>query len=286
MELIANYKCTTGEGPLWHNSEKVLYWVDIPNGHLFRYDPTNNTHGRVFTGPPGSAIGGFTIQEDDTLLFFMERGRIVRWANGEIQTIIQEVDGEEDSRFNDVIAAPNGTVFCGTMPTDSHPGALYHLNLEGEITKVIDDVGISNGLGFSTDETVMYFTDSTARKIYAFDFDCDTSTISNGRTLIETPDDGTIPDGMTVDSEDHIWSARWDGYSLYRYNPTGGMEEKITFSTKKVSCPTFGGSDYNDLYVTTAGGHDTEENGNLAGALFKLNVGVRGKPEYLSKIAI
>ena len=179
MELIANYKCTTGEGPLWHDSEKVLYWVDIPNGHLYRYDPSSNTHGLVFTGPPDAAIGGFTIQQDGALLFFMERGRVIRWANGETHTIIQGLDGEEDSRFNDVIAAPNGTVFCGTMPTDSHPGTLYHLDLKGEMTKVINDVGISNGLGFSNDENVMYYTDSVARKIYAFDFNHFTSAISN-----------------------------------------------------------------------------------------------------------
>ena len=64
------------------------------------------------------------------------------------------------------------------------------------------------------------------------------------------------------------------------------MVNKITFTTKKVSCPTFGGPDYGDLYVTTAGGDDIEENGSLAGALFKLDVDVRGKPEYLSKITI
>ena len=216
MELIANYKCTVGEGPLWHDSEKVLYWVDIPNGHLYRYDPSQNTHELVFKGPPDSAIGGFTMQEDGALLFFMERGRVVRWANGEIQTMIEGLDGEEDSRFNDVIAAPNGTVFCGTMPTDAHSGTLYHLNLKGEMTTAINDVGISNGLGFSKDENVMYYTDSTARKIYTFDFNHLTSAISNRRTLVETPDDGTLPDGMTVDSDDHIWSAQWDGYALYR----------------------------------------------------------------------
>ncbi|GAG21164.1 unnamed protein product, partial [marine sediment metagenome] len=31
-ELIADYECVTGEGPLWHPDEGRLYWVDIPKG--------------------------------------------------------------------------------------------------------------------------------------------------------------------------------------------------------------------------------------------------------------
>ena len=91
---------------------------------------------------------------------------------------------------------------------------------------------------------------------------------------------------MTVDSEDCVWSARWDGYSLYRYTPDGEEIEKVNFDTKKISCPTFGGPDFSDLYVTSAGGHNLAENGATAGALFHLRTGVIGKQEYFSDIAL
>ena len=53
---------------------------------------------------------------------------------------------------------------------------------------------------------------------------------------------------------------------------------------KKVSCPTFGGDNYEDIFVTSAGGDDLSTNGPLAGATFKLNAQVKGKPEFRSKI--
>jgi len=283
MEIIANYHCETGEGPTWHTSEQTLYWLDIPNGVLFRFDPSEGKHQKVFTGPE---IGGITIQKDGSILMFMSKGQVAIWQNGEFEVLIDGIEGEQDSRFNDVIAAPNGSVFCGTMPTDTHNATLYRLDKDLSLHRVVTNVGISNGLGFTQDLSRMYYTDSTARTIYKYDFDPDSSKIGNGDVFLKTPDDGTIPDGMTVDSEDCVWSARWDGYALYRYTPDGEEIEKIDFDTKKISCPTFGGPDYSDLYVTSAGGHNLAENGPNAGALFHLKPGVTGKQEFFSEIGI
>ena len=66
-ELIADYACTTGENPLWHPLEKRLYWCDIPNGRIFRYDPASGVHERCYEG---RVVGGFTIQTDGSLLLF------------------------------------------------------------------------------------------------------------------------------------------------------------------------------------------------------------------------
>ena len=34
--------CVLGEGPHWDATEGVLYYVDIPQGRVLRYDPQNN----------------------------------------------------------------------------------------------------------------------------------------------------------------------------------------------------------------------------------------------------
>jgi D-xylono/L-arabinono-1,4-lactonase len=91
---------------------------------------------------------------------------------------------------------------------------------------------------------------------------------------------------MTVDAEGYIWSARWDGGCLVRYAPDGTEDLRITFPAKKVSCVIFGGDDYTDMYVTTAGGQNKAEEGSGAGALFRLNLGIKGVPEFRSRIGL
>ena len=282
-ELIADYQCETGEGPLWHPMERRLYWADIPRGRLFRYDPATGEHEQFYEG---EVVGGFTIQADGALLLFMARGAVAVLRDGALDYLIDELPQERDGRFNDVAADPAGRVFCGTMPVDGRFGTLYLLDLDGSITPVVDGVDISNGIGFTPDERKMYYTESTARRIYLYDYDRGSGAISNRSVFLETPDDGTIPDGMTVDAEGYVWSARWNGSSLYRYTPDGTEERRLRFPAKKVSSVVFGGEDLTDIYVTTAGGQNKAEEGAGAGALFRLSPGIRGKPEFLSRIGL
>ncbi len=282
-ELIADYRCDCGEGPLWHPMEGRLYWVDIPKGRLFRYDPATGHHEQCHQG---DVIGGFTIQADGALLLFMARGAVKTWRDGRLTSIIEDIPEERDSRFNDVIADPQGRVFCGTMPTANRKGRLWRLDRDGTVTMVLDNVGGANGLGFTPDRRKMYFTDSRAREICIFDYDRQSGEISNGRLFVRVAESLGIPDGMTVDAEGHVWSALWDGSSLVRFRPDGTLERRIKIPAPKVSSMTFGGPDYTDIYATTAGGGNKAQDGPGAGALFRLRLGIRGVPEFLSRVGL
>jgi D-xylonolactonase len=282
-ELIADYQCQTGEGPMWHPDEQRVYWSDIPAGRLFRYDPATGEHEQCYEGVP---VGGFTVQADGALLLFMTRGTVKVWREGELTTVVDEIPDERETRFNDVIADPAGRVFCGTMPTRDRPGRLYRLDLDGTLTMVLDGIGCSNGMGFTPDRDQMYYTDSTRREIYLFDYDRAKGGISNQRVFLETPEGEGIPDGMTVDDEGYVWSARWNGSCLVRYAPDGVEERRIAFPALKVSSVIFGGPNYTDMYVTTAGGDHKAEEGEGAGALFRLNLGIKGVPEFRSRIGL
>jgi len=282
-ELMADYRCETGEGPLWHPMERQVYWSDIPRGRIFRLNPFSRRHEQIYEG---RIVGGYTIQSDGSLLLFMDRGSVAVWRDGKLEYLVNKMEGETDNRFNDVAADPAGRVFCGTMPTDTRSATLYRMDTDGSVTTVLEGVGLSNGIGFSPDQKQMYYTDSLARKIYIFDYDIDSGDITNQRVFVETPDDGSIPDGMTVDAEGYVWGARWDGSSLYRYNPDGEQVVQIQFPAKKVSSVIFGGVDLTDMYVTTAGGGNKAEEGPGAGGLFRLNVGIQGKPEFLSRVGL
>jgi D-xylonolactonase len=283
-ELIADYHCECGEGPLWHPLQKRLYWLDIVNPRMFWYDPATGHHEQFNVG---RTVGGFTFQADGSLLLFMDRGSVGVWRNGKLKMIVDEIPDEVTTRFNDVHADTQGRVFCGTMPTKQRPGRLYRLDRDGSIHKVLEGIGCSNGMGFTLDRKQMYYTDSEAYTIYLFDYDEATGGLSNQRIFVQHDASLGLPDGMTVDAQGFVWSAHWDGNALLRYNPQGEEVMRIPFPAKKVSSITFGGDDYSDIYVTTAGGDNKPVEGEGAGALFRLRVpGVRGLPEYYSRVCL
>ena len=283
-ELIADYKCVTGENPLWHPLEKRLYWVDIPKGRIFRYDPVTGKHEICYEG---ETVGGFTIQKDGSLLLFRTKGNVVIWKNGKTTTVVKEIPEELENRYNDVIADPAGRVFCGILSEQFKPGRLYRLDTDGSITKILENIGCPNGMGFTLDRKQMYFTDTMpAKTIYLINYDKKTGNITNQRVFVKVPATDGGPDGMTVDAEGYVWSASWDGWSLVRYTPQGVEERRIRFPAKQVSSITFGGEDLKDIYVTTAGGNNKTENGPGAGALFRLRLGIRGVPEFYSRVQV
>lgn len=284
-ELIADYQCVVGEGVMWHPLERRVYWVDIPSGRIFRFEPASGRHEQVYQG---AAVGGLTIQPDGALLLFCARGTVLHWRDGVVSTIIDEIADEREARFNDVIADPAGRVFCGTMASPTHPGRLYRLDPDRSLTVVLEDIQVPNGMGFTPDQRQLYFTDTMRRVIRRFDYDRVTGHLTSPHDFARVPETAGegLPDGMTVDAAGDVWSARWDGRTLVRYAPDGRERARLALPAMKVASAAFGGDNYDDLYVITAGGDRKASDGEAAGALFRLRPGVRGRPEFFSRITV
>lgn len=291
-ELIVDTADQTGEGPLWHPAERKLYWGDITEGELYRYDPETGCHELVFRAD--QMFGGYTFQADGSILLFMEEGRIGVLRDGNLEIAVDGIPGEEENRFNDVIADPEGRVFCGTMCKDSDKamdgeslGSLYLLETDGIIRKILDGIAISNGLGFTPDLTGLYYTDTPTGAIWLFDYDRSTGSIRNRRDFTSTddPDADGLPDGMTVDSEGYVWSARVLTGQIHRYSPSGELALSIDFPCDMVSSAVFGGENMEDLYVTTISADDRATHGPGAGALYRIRTGIKGIEEFFSNVA-
>jgi sugar lactone lactonase YvrE len=143
-------------------------------------------------------------------------------------------------------------------------------------------IGVANGIGWSPDGKTMYFTDSPLKTIFAYDFDGATGNISNRRPFIATPDQNGFPDGLAVDAQGAIWSARWGGWKISRYLPDGTLDFDIPMPVEFPTAVAFGGSDYSDLYITsawTALGEERKDTQPLSGDLFLMRAGVCGRPE-------
>ncbi len=279
IEALANFHCDTGENPYWDAQRQMVYWTDIPRGRLFRYDPATQRAEPFYSG---RQVGGFTLQEDGTLLLFREDEFAVRHDDGTITTLGEGIDPGME-RFNDVSADPTGRVYAGTIGKTDDSGGLYRVDHDGSVTRLFTGTGCSNGMDWSPDLTRMYWTDSTAATIYVFDYDRASGALSNRGEFLQVPKGEGVPDGMTVDEEGCVWSARWDGYAVHRYAPSGRHLETIEFPVAQVSSVIFGGPDLRELYVTTAGGTDGSDTAD--GTLYRVRVDVKGHPEPRSRIS-
>ena len=289
-EILIDSHDHNAENPLWHPHHQYLYWTDIPTGRMFRYYPTTNTYEQIYDGEP---VGGFTIQADGALLLFKTKGRVEIWHEGEITTVIDSIPEAEDTRFNDAIADPEGRVYSGIMATENTDGKLYCIDRDGSYRVMAENLLVPNGMGFCADYKYFYLTDSDRRTIYRFDYDRATGNLSNRQAYIVTPENEGIPDGMTIDSEGYIWSARWDGSHVYRYNPEGNEVMRIKLPASKISCVSFGGENYDRLFISSARGNNecdsmTEKwsQEDPSGDLFHLQTRVKGRPELLSGIKL
>lgn len=283
-ELIAQARCATGEGPLWNPFDRRLYWVDIPRGRLYRYDPAAGAHELCLEGPP---IGGFTIQADGALLLFGAGGSVRRWRDGRLSTLIDGLPAERETRFNDVIADPRGRVFCGTMPDPDGRARLYRLELDGTPTLVLDGLGLANGMGFTPDGAALYLTDTGRGTITRFRYAEADGALSDPAIFARTSAGEAPPDGLAVDAEGRVWSARYGGGCLVGYDPAGREVARIALPTPRVTSAGFGGADGRELYITTAGGDEAEPAADPgAGGLFRTRLPVAGRPEFRSRVGL
>lgn len=286
IEIVAGTACACGECPIWHPGEACVYWVDIPAGRLYRFDPATGAHACVFQDRP---IGGCTVQADGSLLLFRDRGNVVEWRSGHItRTVIEALPELTPTRFNDVCADPDGRVFAGTMSAPGLTGRLYRLDPGTPPVLVGDGYGTPNGMGFSPDGRLLYFNDSGKDRpvTYVFDYDRASGAIGNRRVFREAlpAGDPGRADGLAVDAAGDIWTGRWDGSALMRFHPDGTRAQVIDFPVQKVSSLCFAGADLADIYATSAGGDRRDLNGAAAGSLFRLRANAPGLPRHVSRL--
>ena len=190
-------------------------------------------------------------------------------------------------RSNDGAVDQNGRFFVGAMNDPmvaeiTNEGVLFRLDPDMKVHRVIEKVSIPNGIGWSVDGKIMYFTDSPTKTIFKFDYDATTGNISNRQPhfQLEGEEEDAAPDGLTVDVEGCIWTAIFGGGKVLRISPQGKVIGKIDLPTRCVSCPRFVGK---DLFVTSAMEEDPKnypESAKLGGSLFRVHVGLMGMPMH------
>jgi sugar lactone lactonase YvrE len=174
----------------------------------------------------------------------------------------------------------------GTMAKDATPnkGSLYCIEKDLSITRKLDRLTISNGLTWSLDNKRMYLIDSPTQTVQSFLFDAEKAEIKFEKVAIEIDRQIGTPDGMVVDEEGMLWIALYHGFGVYRWNPlTGKLLEKVGVPVPQVSCCTFGGENFDHLFITTTREKMSEAEVRKypdSGNLFVAKVNVRGLPKF------
>lgn len=287
VELVIDSKSDLGEGAIWNDRTGELYWVDITGKILNIYNPATGNNKELFTG---LLIGTVVPCESGKVLVALQNGFYsLDPGTGTKKWIANPEEDRPGNRFNDGKCDPAGRFWAGTLNMSGGKGAaaLYRLDSGGTVTKMIENVSISNGIVWSPYHTKMYYIDTPTQKVMGYDYDNETGNISNPKTVVEIPAEMGSPDGMTIDADGNLWVALWGGSAVGCWNPvTGQLIRTINVPAKNVTSCAFGGPNLETLYITTARQATSDEELKKfpeAGGVFKINPRVKGTKAFFFK---
>lgn len=273
-DSLVKTKCKLGESPIWSPREHVLYWTDIDEQLIFRYDPQTR-HFSSFELP--NKVGSLGLVEDGGLVLAVENGFAFWDGDGKnVELAHQTIPDGSPCMMNDGKVDPMGRFWAGSKGPKGHSN-LWFLERQNTVKEVLSGLSISNGLDWESD--AFYFTDSLDSRIYRYDFDLATGQICNPEVFFESPIG--VPDGLTLDANGNIWTAIWDGWKVLQLSPNGKILQKIELPVQRPTSVCFGGPALKTLFITTASVDLKKEDLSLqplAGDLFAFEAEVSGRP--------
>lgn len=267
-----------GEGPVWHATERALYFVDILGDTIWRW--TSDSGQEVVMRPSGRA-NGMTLDDAQRLLVAGWSSRTI-WRmepDGSTTVITADEGGIPLNSPNDIVRKsdgaiywtdPSGALFIPGMTgsnvqryRDDHP--VYRRSPEGDVTVAIAESPYPNGLAFNTDETILYIADTVARQVIAHDVAEDGTVDPTGRVFYDLvgTEEG-VADGMKVDVEDNVYVTGPAGVHII--DKDGKLLGRMLFGSEHCTNMAWGDEDWQSLFVTTFKG------------VYRLRLGIPGVP--------
>jgi sugar lactone lactonase YvrE len=256
-----------------------LYWVDIRAPAMHRLDPVS---GASRTWPMPSRIGSFALREGGGAVVALVDGfSLLDFATGSLSFLVgpEPVAG---TRLNDGKVGPDGRFWAGTMDEEQlrRPiAALYRLDPDHSLHRVVDGLIVSNGLAWTADGAVMFHSDSKGQVIWAYDYE--DGRIGGRRVVARPTEEIGRPDGGAADVDGFYWSAGISAGVLNRWSPDGRLDRSIPLPCAHPTAPCFGGPDMRTIFVTSLR-HDLPDDvladKPLSGGIFAVRAEVPGVP--------
>ena len=237
--MVWDAGCLLGESPVWCSDTGTLYFVDIKGDELLRWSGI----GSASRYPLSIQTGAIALAEVGGLVAAQETGFgwliVEPWSESSWPLPYPERAG---NRFNDGKCDAAGRFWAASMDDAciAPTGNIWSLSPDGTMRCHGGEFIVGNGFGWSSDNRLMYFTDSENRHILVYDFDLANGDIGNPRIFAVVAPECGYPDGLVVDAEDHVWSAHWDGGRITRYRPDGSVERVIKMPVPRPTSLAFG----------------------------------------------
>ncbi len=252
VSTIGDVATILGECPVWNQAEGRLYWIDCVGSALNAFSPADGKT-RSWTLPEYPGSYAITTRGDIVMAF---RRKIARLRLGATDVAVDPIDAPavdfENERCNDGATDARGRFWFGTMDRKlTRPvGGLYRL-ADGVVTRMAGDITLSNGIAWSLDGKTLYHCDSVPGRVYAYDFDMETGSVSDRRIFAEMSTGHGRPDGCAVDSEGFLWVVEVGEGRLVRFAPDGTVERRVPVPVSRPTALAFGGPDMRTLFVTS-----------------------------------
>lgn len=204
-----------------------------------------------------------TLTDRDDVLAVVLGSGVILWepASDVRHKAIFQFEGWPKVRLKEGRTDPGGSLWVGSMQNNVNPdgsacsiegkhGLLIRLDPDARVSVHKTEIGISNTLAWSPDGLRLYFADTLANTIWAYDYDPATRNIGNERPFFQHFARGR-PDGSTVDAEGYLWNSRFSGGCIVRVAPDGQVDRVIEMPVQNITTCIFGGPDRKTLYVTT-----------------------------------
>jgi len=269
-----------GEGPVWVESDRALWFTDIKRQQIHRFDPESG-EGRSWEAPEqvGFVVpaksGGFIAGVQSGLHRFDPK-------KGKFKLLAEVEPSNPSNRLNDATVDPQGRLWFGTMDdSERQKSGAYYCFHRGKLTRTnLTGIAITNGPAISPDGRILYWVDTLGGTVSSCEILGDGLLGPSQLMLRIKPEEGH-PDGPAVDSEGGIWISLYSGSEVRRYSPAGELLERVRFPVTNITKIAFGGSDHKTAFATTARHLLSEEQlarQPLAGALFAFPTSVAGIP--------
>jgi L-arabinonolactonase len=271
---------SVGEGPVWDVAEQAMFYIDILERKVFRWDPVTGDH-REWTVP--DMVGSMALRKAGGAIVALVGGiHSLDFETGAVAPLVLMQPENPAIQLADGKVDRAGRFVFGTSHRQAQEpvGGLYNLD-KGFIMQLDSGLTLGNGPCFSPDNLTLYHADSMAHVIYAYDYCIDTGAATGRREFFNASEYGPIPDGATVDAAGDLWVAICEGGVVLRISPAGEVKLVIEMPTKLPASCMFFGPELDRLFVPSINpaflGREPDDGDGWCYVIDGL--GVRGLPE-------